>query len=224
MKHKIVTIIPARGGSKGIPGKNIIDFLGKPLIAHSIEYSIKCDLISQTYVSTDDDIIAEVSTKFGAKLIQRPKSLATDSATTESAIEHALNTFDFQPDIIVLLQATSPFRPVNSLKQAIEKFIRNEYDSLLSISPTHRFFWKISDDETFAQYDFMNRPRRQDLKKNEMTYVENGSVYIFTRKHFEQSNNRLGRKIGHIIFSEEYSYEIDTLADLEFLKILAKQN
>ncbi len=223
MKHNIITIIPARSGSKGIPKKNIIDFLGKPLIAHSIEYSTNCKLISSTFVSTDGIEIAKVSKQYGAKIIDRPAKLANDTATTESAINHALNTIDIQPDIIVLLQATSPLRPLDSLQNALEKFIHNGYDSLLSISPTHRFFWKINNNKTVAQYDFMNRPRRQDLKEIDKTFVENGSVYIFTRKHFEQFRNRLGGKIGHIVFPEEYSYEIDSPADIEFLKILAKQ-
>ena len=104
----ITVIIPARGGSKGIPGKNIKNFEGKPLIIHSIEYARDSKLINEIYVSTDDDQIAHISKTAGAKIIKRPAELATDTSSTESAIEHALNNIDNLPDIIVLLQPTSP--------------------------------------------------------------------------------------------------------------------
>ena len=115
----IIVIIPARGGSKGIPGKNIKNFEGKPLISHSIEYAQDSELINQIYVSTDDEQIAHISKTAGAKIIKRPSELATDTSTTESAIKHALNNIDKRPDIIVLLQPTSPLRPEKSLDIAI---------------------------------------------------------------------------------------------------------
>lgn len=223
MKKKIIAIIPARGGSKGIPGKNIKIFAGKPLIVHSIEQALSTPQIDAVYVSTDDDEIAKISKKAGAEIINRPKEISGDTATTESAIEHTLSVLKGKPDIIVLLQATSPLRPKSSIENAIDKFINGNYDSLLSVSPTHRFFWKIKDGQINAEYDYLNRPRRQDIKQEDIKYVENGSIYIFTREHFEKNGNRLGGKIGYIIFPEEYSYEIDNYSDFEFLEILAKQ-
>ena len=219
----IITIIPARGGSKGLPRKNVLSFNGEPLVVHSIKYAQNCELINTVYVSTDDDEISSISSRAGASIIQRPLELSGDTATTESAIEHALSTLKITPDIIVLLQATSPLRPMNSLNSAIDIFISGKYDSLLSISPTHRFFWKIENDDTAkAEYDFMNRPRRQDITKDDIRYIENGSIYIFTREHFENTGNRLGGKIGYIEFPEEYSYEIDTELDFIFLDNLLK--
>mgnify|MGYP001251315797 CR=1 FL=1 len=219
----IIAIIPARGGSKEVLGKNIREFNGKPLITHSIEYAKSCDLVNSVYVSTDDERISVISSDSGAKIIDRPSNISGDTATTESAIEHALSTLKITPNIIVLLQATSPLRPLNSLHSAINKFINGGFDSLLSISPTHRFFWKIENDGTAqAEYDFMNRPRRQDMTKDDISYIENGSVYIFTREHFENIGNRLGGKIGYIEFPEEYSYEIDIESDFIFLENLLK--
>jgi len=219
----IIAIIPARGGSKEVLGKNIREFNGKPLITHSIEYAKSCDLVNSVYVSTDDERISVISSDSGAKIIDRPSNISGDTATTESAIEHALSTLKITPNIIVLLQATSPLRPLNSLHSAINKFINGGFDSLLSISPTHRFFWKIENDGTAqAEYDFMNRPRRQDMTKDDIRYIENGSVYIFTREHFENIGNRLGGKIGYIEFPEEYSYEIDIESDFIFLENLLK--
>lgn len=210
---KILTIIPARGGSKGVPGKNIKDFAGKPLIVHSIEHALQSKLVNDIYVSTDDHKIAEISRKAGAKIVWRPDEISGDTATTESAIEHALTEISSKPDIVVLLQATSPIRPQDAVQGALKKFIKEKNDSLLSISPTHRFFWRINNNKTIAEYDYINRPRRQDMKIEDIRYVENGSLYIFTRKNFEKLGNRLGGKIGYVIFDEKYSGEIDSEID-----------
>jgi N-acylneuraminate cytidylyltransferase len=213
-----VVIIPARGGSKGLPGKNIREFAGKPLIVHTIEHALGAPLVDAVYVSTDDEGIAEVSGDAGASIIDRPAELADDAATTESAIEHALSVITPPPDIVVLLQATSPLRPERALQEALEKFKAGEYDSLLSISPTHRFFWRVTGDTAVAEYDYANRPRRQDIVPEDVRFVENGSLYIFTRKHFEAHGNRLGGRIGYVVFPEEYSGEIDSAADLAMLE------
>ena len=223
MSKNIIAIIPARGGSKGLPSKNVLPFNGKPLVVHSIDYAKECDLIETIYVSTDDDEISSVSSNSGASIINRPSELSGDIASTESAIEHALSTLKVKPDIIVLLQATSPFRPKNSLEKALDKFIKYDFDSLLSISPTHRFFWEVDGNNNInPKYDYLNRPRRQDLKRVDTNFIENGSLYIFTYDHFLTVKNRLGGKIGYIEFDEKYSHEIDTELDFKFLELLAK--
>lgn len=217
----IFCIIPARGGSKGVPHKNILPFLGRPLISHSIEYALKAEQVDAVFVSTDDKEIGSVSVENGATVIPRPAELAGDTATTESAIEHAVGWWDEQglkPEIIVLLQATSPLRPEGSLDQSLTAFRSGNYDSLLSISPTHRFFWSVDGVEAHAEYDYMNRPRRQDMKAADIKHVENGSVYIFTLDHFKKTGNRLGGKIGYTVFPEEYSPEIDSHSDFTLLE------
>ena len=118
-KKNIVAIIPARGGSKGIPKKNIINFLGKPLLSHSIEYAKESNLVTSIYVSTDDNKIEDVAIEYGAEIIHRPNSISGDNATTESAIEHFLENIS-NPDIIVLLQPTSPLRTSRDIDNAIE--------------------------------------------------------------------------------------------------------
>ena len=221
----ITAFIPARGGSKGVPNKNIKEFAGKPLIVHSIEYALNCSQIDEVVVSTDDDNIAEIARKAGARIVNRPPELSTDSSTTESAIHHFVNKFNKKPDILVLLQPTSPYRPKRSLENAISHFTENEFDSLLSIIPTHRFFWRVKDDQTtFAEYDYLNRPHRQDLKREDIRYMENGSLYIFTRRHFDKTGNRLGGKIGYVEWPEEYSIEIDTLLDFDMVEKIYLSN
>ena len=219
----ITAFIPARGGSKGIPGKNIKTFAGKPLTVHSIEYALNCTKIDEVVVSTDDEKIARISQKAGAKIVKRPSELATDTATTESAIHHYLNKFSKKPDIVVLLQATSPLRPKGSLDAALNHFIKGGFDSLLIIFPTHRFFWRVKGDQTaYAEYDYLNRPRRQDMLPENMRYLENGGPYVFTTSQFETSGNRLGGKIGYVEWPEEFSLEIDTPLDFEFVEKIFK--
>tara|TARA_Y100000588_G_scaffold387349_1_gene484911 strand:- start:715 stop:1383 length:669 start_codon:yes stop_codon:yes gene_type:complete len=218
MDKKIIALIPARGGSKGIPKKNIKIFKGSPLIVHSINYALSCELINETYVTTDDMEIAKIATDAGAKVIDRPKNLSLDESSTESAIQHALDELTNKPDIIILLQPTSPIRPPNSLKKGLKIYSNGKYDSLLSISPTHNFFWNINNDIAEPNYNFMNRPRRQDMKDEDISYIENGSLYIFSYEHFIKTKNRLGGKIGYIIFPEEFSLEIDTMLDFTVLE------
>ena len=222
--NKITAFLPARGGSKGMPGKNIKELAGKPLVVHSIEYALNCSQIDEVVVSTDDDKIAKIARKTGARIVKRPPELSTDFATTESAIHHFVNKFNKKPDILVLLQPTSPFRPKGSLENAITHFTENGFDSLLSITPTHRFFWRVKEDQTtFAEYDYLNRPRRQDMKED-IRYMENGSLYIFTRKHFDKTGNRLGGKIGYVEWPVEYSIEIDTQLDFDMVEKLFLSN
>ena len=165
--------------------------------------------------------IAAVAKGYGSEVITRPASISGDNATTESAIEHALDNIP-KSDIIILLQATSPLRPIGSLDKALDKMLLGDYDSLLSLSPTHRFSWEVNGDEAIPKYDFKNRPRRQDILESEQAYIENGSVYIFTYEHFIKHNNRLGGRMGHIIFEEEFSFEIDTPTDLIVIDSIAK--
>lgn len=219
----ITAFIPARGNSKGIHQKNIKEFAGKPLIVHSIEYALNSQLINEVIVSTDDPKISNIAKTSGAKVIKRPHKLAIDTATTESAIADYINVSQSKPDIIVLLQATSPLRPQGSLDKALKHFQNGGYDSLLSICPTHKFFWKVKENNTAdPDYDYINRPRRQDMESKDMRYMENGSLYIFTREHFINTGNRLGGNIGYVKWSEKYSLEIDTLLDFEILEKLYK--
>ena len=215
----ITAIIPARGGSKGIQNKNIKAFAKKPLITHTIEYAFESQLINEVVVSTDNNKISIIAKDAGAAIIKRPPELSTDTSSTESAIEHYIDTAKKKPDVIVLLQATSPIRPKGSLDKALQHFQQGEYDSLLSICSTHRFFWQVKDDNTAnAEYDYLNRPRRQDMMLKDMRFIENGSIYIFSHEHFEKTGNRLGGEIGYVIWPEDYNIEIDTIIDFKILE------
>lgn len=216
----IVSIIPARGGSKAIPKKNVIPFLGQPLITYSINQSQQSKLVNRTYVSTDDDHIAEVSREAGAKIIDRPDELARDTSSTEEALLHALDAIEESPEIIVLLQCTSPLRRTNEIDDAIQLVKTGDYNSALSCSEDHSFYWENNDGSAEPiNYDPAERKRRQEL---EQWYQENGSIYVMERGILENNKSRLGGKIGIHEMSKELSFEIDTPEDYRIVESIGK--
>ncbi|MBI1920073.1 MAG: acylneuraminate cytidylyltransferase [Geobacter sp.] len=217
----LLAIIPARGGSKGIPGKNIRMVAGLPLIAHSIRAALEAKSVSKTIVSTDDLEIADVSRSFGAEVIMRPEELALDATPTEPVLRHVLETIaqepGFVPEHVVLLQPTSPLRTADDIDAAYELFLSEGRDSLLSVCPYHGFIWSEGGKTARPlNYDYRNRPRRQDMSQ----FLENGSIYIFGRDRFIAENNRLCGTISLYVMPEERSPEIDTLFDLELVEQL----
>ncbi len=219
---KNLAIIPARGGSKGIPRKNIRQLAGKPLIAHTIEHAGHARMLGRIIVSTDDPEIAAVSKQYGAEVIWRPSELSGDNASSESALLHALEYLqqseNYVPDFIVFLQCTSPLRLPNDIDNAIQKFLKENADSLLSVSETRKFIWKnINDRMTSISYDFKNRKRRQDLEK---IYFENGSIYIFKPHILTSYNNRLEGKISFHIMKDWQHIDIDDEFDFNLAEVL----
>lgn len=225
----IPVIIPARAGSKGIKDKNIVEFCGRPLIEWSILQARRCDDVSEVYVTTDGEKIAEVAESAGAKIIWRPPELASDIASSEDAICHAIkeiekeNIFDF----IIFLQATSPIRRKNDIADALKKFQDNEFDSLFSMTVLDDYcLWRKKGNEVISfSYDYRNRGRRQE---REQLYLENGSIYIFSKELFQKNKNRLGGKIGMYEMPMECSYEIDSVKDIficeQFMNLMILNN
>jgi N-acylneuraminate cytidylyltransferase len=217
----VIACIPARGGSKGVPGKNIRPLADKPLIAHSILDAQEARLVDRIYVTTDDPEIAKVSTDYGARIIHRPAELANDTASSESALIHALLEIEksgINPELVVFLQCTSPLRTGSDIDRAIEQIRVENADSLLSVSPTHRFLWhQVDNIAQSINYDYRHRPRRQDLNPQ---YMENGSIYIFKPWVLKELKNRLGGKISLFVMNEDQSWEIDSLEDFQYIEFL----
>ena len=221
----VSAIILARGGSKGIPNKNIIDFCGKPLIAWTIEQCLSSKHISEVWVSSDSQEILEVVKEYGAKTIKRPDDISGDFATSESAWLHAIEFIERDGDIDFVLapQITSPLREAQDIDNAIELFQSEKYDSMFSSSIAEDlFFWKEDKRHELqsVNYDYLNRQRRQDIQEQ---IIENGSFYIFKSEIIKKYNNRFGGKIGHSKMESWKMFEIDNLEDIRMCSALMRE-
>lgn len=218
-----LAIIPARGGSKGIPHKNVRELHGRPLIEWSILSARGAVRLGRVVVSTDSEQIAEVARHAGAEVpFRRPAQLALDTTPTEPVLIHALDELQltgYQPDAVVLLQPTSPIRRPGSIDAAIALFETAGADSVVSVCENHHFFWR-NRDAPEALYDYRNRPRRQDIPVAARWYRENGSIYVTHASILRRERNRLGGRIAMHVMSEEESWEIDTEADLRIVESL----
>ena len=210
-----IAIIPARGGSKGIPNKNILKINDKPLIAWSIEHALSSQSIDSVWVSSDSEEIISIAERYGAKSIIRPDSISGDEASSESAWLHALDTIEKQMEVnlIVGMQATSPVRGPTDLDDAIQAFNDQKLDSLISVTMIrdHNVWSMTEKGPESVNYDFMNRKRRQDT---EVRYLENGSFYLFKPKILRTTNNRIGGKIGFYHQELYKMFQIDDPEDL----------
>ena len=214
-KKNIVAIIPARGGSKGVPRKNLRPLGGRPLLAYTVQAALESGVFARVIVSTEDGEIAGVAAGLGAEVVTRPLELATDEATTESALLHVLEhletTEDYRPGIAALLQATSPLRDAAHIREALDTFVDGGYDSLLSVCRSHAFLWTVGESGArTVNYDYRHRPRRQDAAPE---YRENGAIYFMSYAVLAGEKNRLGGRIGIYVMSEEDALEIDTPYD-----------
>lgn len=220
----IVAIILARGGSKGIPKKNIINFCGKPLVSWSIKQAKNAKNISSILVSSDNEGILNIAKKEKVEVIKRPKSISTDKSSSESGWIHAIKEIEKKQkvDLVIALQATSPLRESKDLDTAIKKFKRINADSMFSCSKLNDFFlWKKQNNRySSLNYDYKNRRRRQEIKEQ---YLENGSFYIFKPEIIKKLNNRLGGKIDVTELEFWKSFEIDSFESLRFCETLMKK-
>jgi N-acylneuraminate cytidylyltransferase len=212
----ILTIIPARGGSKGISKKNIRPLAGKPLLAYTIEHARGTPAVDRVIVSTDDVEIGAVAQEYGAEVIRRPAAISGDEASSESALLHALDQLQesegVEPDLVVFLQATSPLRRPDDIERAIKQLRREEADSLLSVVRVYTWLWRMVDGRPVSfNYDYRNRPRRQERPAE---YNENGSIYIFKPWVLRKFNNRLGGKIALYEMDARSNVDIETIEDL----------
>lgn len=218
----IVAVIPARGGSKGIPRKNIQLVAGKPLIVHTIEQALLSSLVTETIVSTDDVDIAAVSAAAGATIVYRPSDISGDQASSESALVHAIEWLrkmrPSEPDLVVFLQCTSPIRRPGDIDGAVQTLLDKQADSVLSVSPSHRFLWAEEDGIARSiNYDYCRRPRRQEM---EPQYVENGSIYVFRPQDLFVSGNRLTGKVALYFMEAEAAVDIDSFLDMRLAELI----
>ncbi len=210
---KVFAVIPARGGSKGLPGKNIRPLAGKPLLAYMIEAAQAASMVDKVFVSTDSESIAAVAIHYGAKVILRPENISGDTASSELALLHAIEYFGKDsPDILLLLQCTAPFTTPEDINGTVETLIKNKADSAFAAVPFHHFLWRENAHKAFGiNHSGKERKRRQDL---EPQYLEAGSVYAMRVATFLDEKTRFcGSTSLHIVEDFHRAIEIDDAAD-----------
>jgi N-acylneuraminate cytidylyltransferase len=217
MARKTLAVIAARGGSKGIPHKNLLDLCGRPLIAWTVEQARTARGVDVVAVSSDSDKILEAAEAAGAVGVRRPDDISGDLASSESAWLHALDAIDERMgrfERIVALQATSPIREPGDLEQALDIFDREHLDSLLSVCEVEDYFnWRIgASGPEPINYDYRNRRMRQQIEKR---YLENGSFYVLIPSLLREQNNRLGGKIGFHVMERHKMFQIDRPEDVK---------
>lgn len=217
----IVAIIPARGGSKRFPGKNITNFLGKPLIAHSIDYARKCPLVNSVVVSTDDKAIRSVSELAGASVLDRPAHFATDESPTSATVRYHCEEWNKTgklPEWIVLLQPTNPVRPNDLLENAFEVLKNAGRTSLVTFSPLYRKFGLIKGNH-YTPENYELGQRMQDITPR---YYENGLLYIVSGMDALKGDLFGPDPYPMIVDGPETLIDIDEPQDLIFAETLCK--
>jgi YrbI family 3-deoxy-D-manno-octulosonate 8-phosphate phosphatase len=219
----VYVVVPARGGSKGIPGKNLRPVGGVPLVARTVAAAIGANTVDRVFVSTDSDAIAEVAAAAGAEIIRRPAELSGDAASSESAVLHALDAIDEQgiaaPDVVVMMQCTSPFTEPDDVDGTVTLVTSGEADSAFTAAPTHVFLWKRDGGGAVAvNHDAAVRPRRQD---REAEFVETGAVYAMRTNGFRESRHRFFGRVAFHEVDPERAREIDDPHDLVVAEAVA---
>ncbi len=219
----IIAVIPARGGSKRLPRKNIMPMAGKPLIVHTIEHAKKSSLINRVVVSTDGDEIASVSSQCGAEVIKRPNELSTDTVATIPVLLHVLDYVkvreNYSPDLIVFLQCTSPVRKQDDIDNAIKTLREQEADCVFSVCRFKDYVWRITDGAVESiNFDYKTDWwRRQDFP---LQFRSNGSIFVYKRAALEKSTTIFSKSPA--IYEMDYlsSFQVDTYEDFQLCEYI----
>jgi YrbI family 3-deoxy-D-manno-octulosonate 8-phosphate phosphatase len=222
LSPEIVAVIPARGGSKGVPRKNLREVGGVPLIVRAIRSAQAASSVDRVVVSTDDAEIAAVAFAAGADVVDRPADLAGDTASSESALLQALDTLDERgvaTRIVVFIQATSPFIDPASLDEAVAR-VEADADVVFSAVETHAFLWRVGETgATGVNHDHSFRPRRQD---RDAQFQETGAFYVMRADGFRAAGYRFFGAVGVVVVDERHAIEIDTVDQLAVSSVLAR--
>jgi CMP-N,N'-diacetyllegionaminic acid synthase len=215
-RRRTLAVVAARGGSKGIPHKNLIDLCGKPLIAWTVLQAAAARGVDVVAVSSDSDAILAAAEAAGAVGVRRPADISGDLASSEAAWLHALEQVDGKLGPfgrIVALQATSPIREASDIDHALDAFERDKLDSLLSVCEVEDYFnWHVGKDGPEPiNYDYHDRRMRQQIEKR---YLENGSFYVFIPSLLREQKNRLGGRIGMHVMERHKMFQIDRPEDI----------
>jgi CMP-N,N'-diacetyllegionaminic acid synthase len=219
--QRILAVVPARGGSKGVLRKNIRPLAGDPLIIHTLRTAKTVNEIDLLVVSTDDNEIETISLSYEVDVIKRPKKLASDNATTESALLHVLDTLDQQGkifDILIVLEPTSPLRSSNTIKKTIKKFVEKSFESILAVKESFENIGFIEDGCFRALRT--DAPRRRQLRKP--FFIESSTIYAVKTNYLRRAGTIVCDNWGAIIVPNEESFDINTEEDFNLIECFIK--
>lgn len=215
-----IAIIPARGGSKRLPGKNIKNFGGIPLIVHSINFARKnFDIIDEIVVSTDDDEIAQIALSNKVRVLRRPSAISGDNSTTLEAVRHVADEMEYRFKNAILLQPTNPLRPSNLLLDAFNMFNASKSDSLFTVSQSFDKLGKIENGR-FCPFNYSYGDRSQDI---EPLYKENGLLYLITSELIKSNRLLSANAIPFIVDHPFAKIDIDTIEDFDFAEYILEK-
>ena len=216
---RVVCVIPARGGSKGVPGKNLAEVGGLPLVVRAVRAARRARTVEEVVVSTDDPGIASAAGEAGARIVMRPAELSGDTATSESALLHALGLLPGRPEATVFLQCTSPFVDPADLDAAVLEVLDGKSDVVFSALESHEFQWTPGGDGLAGVgHSASFRPRRQDRAPH---YRETGAFYVMRTEGLLEHGHRFFGRIGVRAVPAVHAVEIDTAEDLAVARALA---
>jgi CMP-N-acetylneuraminic acid synthetase len=228
MEKNLIAVIPARGGSRVIPHKNIIPVAGKPLIAYTIEAAIEAKEFERVIVSTDDQKISALATEYGAETVKRPKEFAEDNSPTIDCVKHLISHLakkeNYFADSLALLQPTAPLRDSADIKNALKMFRDSGKKTTVSVSEPGKSPYlsvKIENQEIepLFGWKYHFNMRRQDLPK---AFLVDGAIYITTIKNMLEHNNFFGKNPIGYVMTREHGMDIDEKIDLEIVECLIK--
>ena len=228
LRPNVVAIIPARGGSKGLPRKNLQTLLGKPLLAYSIEAALNCPYIGRVIVSTEDSEINRVAREYGAEILERPQALAGDTIQNDSVVKHVIENIENDKstfEYIALLQPTSPLRNAKHLEECLFAFLKSSAKSTVSVcmAETHPAKYFILENGYAKPYGSLleAEERRQALPS---VFRQNGAIYAISKEIFKNTGRFLQMPCLPYIMNVEESVDIDTLIDLKLAELILGRN
>ncbi|QDG78109.1 cytidylyltransferase domain-containing protein [Labrenzia sp. PHM005] len=222
--ERVAVIIPARGGSKGIPGKNIKPFLGLPLVAHSIRAAQAAETVSDVIVSSDDDEILAVAREYGAEGLKRPDDISGDEASSESAVLHAISETEAcqAADTIVFLQCTAPLTSAAEIDQVVRTRGEKDADTAFSVVEVHAFLWQIAEDGSGIGINHDASKPRQRRQERPQEFRETGAIYALRKGGFVKAGERFFGRSVPVVLPDAVEIDLDTPRDWLALEAYAK--
>lgn len=215
----VYAFIPARGGSKGIPKKNLAKVGTSSLVSRAVASCLQVDQVSKVFISSDDNEILKEGERAGATMVSRPATLATDTSRSEDAILHWLESLTVRPDVVAFVECTSPFISPCDLSKAIDLVRADEFDCVFSASPTDVLLWEKKMDSSYAPVG--HNPFQQTMRQERpQQFAESGAFFVFRTNGFIDSRCRFFGRIGAVTVSPLTSIEIDEPWQLQLANLI----